>query len=296
MTQSIDPSNVAQNYRTIVRNTIKELDYKVNVVGFLTTDFGPSKTYADYTKFGCEDVGINFELRKVERLNLENAILEANRDPEIHGVFVYYPIFENQQDNYIKDQLNFTKDIEGLSQYWVRKLYSNQRIVNHNNQTFKALLPCTPLAIVKLLSEAGIYRTDNQEQPLQGKAITIFNRSEVVGRPLAVMLANDGAKIYSFDEHGPQLFEKSKISEIAIDRASALEMSDVVITGVPNKSFPKIQLSEIKSGAICLNFSTIQNFEPDIIEKSSMFIPRVGPVTVAMCMRNALRLYENFHR
>ena len=90
--------------------------------------------------------------------------------------------------------------------------------------------------------------------------------------------------------------EKSKTSEISIDRASALEMSDVVITGVPNKSFPKIQLSEIKSGTICLNFSTVQNFEPDITEKSSMFIPRVGPVTVAMCMRNALRLYENFHR
>jgi 5,10-methylene-tetrahydrofolate dehydrogenase/methenyl tetrahydrofolate cyclohydrolase len=149
--------------------------------------------------------------------------------------------------------------------------------------------------VIKMLSAAGVL-TGGAEQSACGKIVTVFNRSEVVGRPLASMLANDGATVYSFDVDGPILYQKGKISETSLSRVEALAISDIVITGVPAGDFKLVSAAELKPGAVCLNFSTRKNFAEDIDKRASVFIPRVGPVTVAMCLRNTLRLYENFHR
>ena len=117
--------------------------------------------------------------------------------------------------------------IEAGSNYWTRKLYNNDRFVD-GEEDKKALLPCTPLAIVKMLTEIGIYKMD-QAKPLQDKVVTIFNRSEVIGRPLAVMMSNDGALVHSFDEFGPLTFREAKASESSISRADALAEADIVI-------------------------------------------------------------------
>ena len=64
--------------------------------------------------------------------------------------------------------------------------------------TKKSLLPCTPLAIIKLMEYLKVY---DEALPMgdrmQGKSVVVINRSEIVGRPLAAMLANDGADVYS---------------------------------------------------------------------------------------------------
>ena len=159
----------------------------------------------------------------------------------------------------------------------------------------KALLPCTPLAIVKMLTEIGIYQTES-DKPIDNKVVTIFNRSEVIGRPLAVMMSNDGALIHSFDLNGPMTFKQAKASESTISRKEALEQSDIVITGVPSDHFEKVSAREIQPGTVCVNFSSHPNFADDINTHTEIFVPRVGPMTVAMCMRNTIRLYENFHR
>jgi len=73
----------------------------------------------------------------------------------------------------------------------------------------KSILPCTPLALVKCLESMGVYdRSLPYGDRLYGKTITIFNRSEVVGRPLAALLANDGARVFSVDLDGTQEFNK----------------------------------------------------------------------------------------
>jgi methylenetetrahydrofolate dehydrogenase (NADP+)/methenyltetrahydrofolate cyclohydrolase len=69
--------------------------------------------------------------------------------------------------------------------------------------------------------------------------------------------------------------------------------ADIVITGVPSRSFPLVAAREIKAGAVCLNFSTLKNFDPDIVDKASVWIPRVGPMTVTMALRNTLRLFKS---
>lgn len=293
MSRRIDPAEVAREYRQDLRARIARLPKPLKLVGFLSTESTPSKTYAEYTRVGCEDVGIQFEIREVSKLKLEEAIDAANVDPNVHGIIVYYPIFSTDHDRYLKDLVDLRKDIEGLNSFWARKLYHNQRFVDVE-KTRKAILPCTPLAVVKLLEAAGCM-TKGSKEPLAGKKIVVFNRSEVVGRPLASMLANDGAQVFSFDLDGPLLFNKENVVETSATRAEALAQADIVITGVPSREFKLVDAPEIRPGTVCVNFSTLRNFTDAATAKAEIFIPRVGPMTVAMALRNTLRLYDNYH-
>lgn len=291
---SHDPSVVAEKYVEAIRDEVGKLGCKINVVGFIATDDQPSQSYAKATRQKFNEVGISYDLRQVERLELEQAIMEANADSDLHGIFIYFPVFHSQQDSYLRNLVDYRKDIEAGSHYWVRKLYANDRFAIAGDSSRKALLPCTPLAIIKMLTAVGIYKED-VERPIEGRLVTIFNRSEVNGRPLAVMMSNDGAGVYSFDINGPLLFENAKPYEVKITRKEALAQSDIVITGVPHKSFEKIGCDEIRPGTVCVNFSSWPNFEDDIERHTDIYIPKIGPMTVAMCMRNTLRLFRNFH-
>ncbi len=289
-----DPSRVAESYVEAVRQEVASLDTTLNVLGLIASDDTPSLSYARATRQKFTEVGINYDLQTVERLALEDAILAANADPAIHGIFIYFPVFHNEHDSYLRNLVDYRKDIEAGSMYWVRKLYANDRFAIDGDTTRKALLPCTPLAIIKMLTSVGVY-ADDVERPVDGKVVTIFNRSEVNGRPLAVMMSNDGATVYSFDINGPLRFENAKPFETSITRAEALAESDIVITGVPSRSFEKIRPAEVRRNTVCVNFSSLPNFEREIESHTDIYIPKVGPMTVAMCMRNTLRLYHNFH-
>jgi methylenetetrahydrofolate dehydrogenase (NADP+)/methenyltetrahydrofolate cyclohydrolase len=297
MAKIIDPTEVAHAYRDAVRAEVHAIGEPLVLAGFLSAEHGPSATYAEYTRRACDEVGVTFDLRHVKRLDAEAAIQEANADPRVHGMLVYYPIFGTQQDTYVRDLVDPGKDIEGLSSFWARCLYANRRVLGEDGRK-KAILPCTPLAIMKLLDEAGASR-QGDARPLAGVRAVVFNRSEVVGRPLASMMANDGASVVSFDVDGPQLFVPASedgahaVEETAIDRASALAGADVVVTGVPSKEFPLVRADEIKEGAVCLNFSTRKNFDESVLGKARVFVPRVGPMTVTMALRNLVRLRGN---
>ena len=293
----LDAAAAANRFKQEVKARIATLREPLVLAGVLAADRGPSWTYAQYARKACDEVGVEFRLHQANRLTAESAIREANADPGVHGTMVYYPIFGTEQDVYLRETVDPAKDIEGLHSFWARCLYSNRRYLDAN-QTKKAILPCTPLAIIKLIQAAGVFADSGR--PLEGRSACIFNRSEVVGRPLASMLAHDGAQVYSFDIDGPLLFSPSpspdgahQVSEIEIDRTSALARADIVVTGVPNKTFDPIHATEVRTGSLCINFSTFHNFHEDVVEKAAVFAPRVGPMTVAMALRNLLRLYLN---
>ncbi len=289
-----DPSVFANRYVESVHHEIQTHGLKIRVLGLIATDDEPSMTYARATQRRFDDAGIHYELRQVERLDLERVIEQANADDAVHGIFIYFPVFNNQQDDYLRNHVDYRKDIEAGSIYWTGKLYANDRRALDDNASGKALLPCTSLAIVKILTEIGRYAED-VARPIANKTVTIFNRSEVIGRPLAIMMSNDGAKVYSFDVNGPLLFQNAVPSETDISRAAALAQSDIVVTGVPHQTFDKIRPDEIRRGTICINFSSVNNFANGIADHTNFYIPRIGPMTVAMCMRNTLRLFHNFH-
>jgi methylenetetrahydrofolate dehydrogenase (NADP+)/methenyltetrahydrofolate cyclohydrolase len=292
--KTLEPNPIAAQFREAVRRQISEEQLTINIVGILASEDPASMTYADYTRTGCEDVGIHFDLRKTDPASVSALLDEVNRDSEVHGIFVYYPIWGDERDAELRDRISPHKDVEGLSPHWIRKLYANKRFEDEERR-FKSILPCTPLAIIKLLEATDAY--EPYGLPFKGQQITIFNRSEVVGRPLAYMLSNDGARVYSFDINGGIVVDVNSPDHEArpVTRQEALSHSDIVITGVPSQHFEKVRAEELNAGTICLNFSYIQNFEPEAREAASIYIPRVGPMTVAMCMRNALQLYRNYH-
>jgi 5,10-methylene-tetrahydrofolate dehydrogenase/methenyl tetrahydrofolate cyclohydrolase len=109
----------------------------------------------------------------------------------------------------------------------------------------------------------------------RGKTATVFNRSEVVGRPLAAMLAHDGARVFSFDVDGVLLYEDHKTKETTSTRAQALAESDIIITGVPSRDFELIRKEEVREGAVCINFSTYKNMEESVLDRAPRPCPRV---------------------
>jgi len=137
----------------------------------------------------------------------------------------------------------------------------------------------------------------------------VINRSEVVGRPLAALLANDGARVFSVDIDSIQEYTKRPGKSSGSQRRfhprhvvhacqksleECLALSDVVISAVPSPAY-KVKTEWLKEGCICLNIAADKNFEKDVRERASIYIATVGKVTIMMLLRNLLRLQSYKH-
>ncbi len=295
----IDAAHAAAPFRAEVRAAVARLDHQLRIVGLLSQSQGPAHTYAQYARRGAEEAGVAMDMWHVEPDRAAAAIRDANADPAIDGIFLYYPLAGSAEDRWLRELVDPRKDIEAMHSFWSRLLYENRRYVD-DATSLRAILPCTPLGILKLLQAAGVrVRGRGVSAPLEGLTACVINRSEIVGRPLAAMLANDGATVISLDVEGAVLFEPALgprhahvVRDADHDRAEALRAADIVITGVPSPEFELVTADEIRTGAICVNFSQLRNFDDSILEVASAFIPRVGPMTVAMATRNLVRLAD----
>jgi hypothetical protein len=188
------------------------------------------------------------------------------------------------------------KDVEGLSHRYIFNMYQNIRFLDPA-ATKKSILPCTPLAVIKILEYLRIYNTIlPYGNRLHGRTITVINRSEVVGRPLAALLANDGACVYSVDIADVQEFTRGEglrkkkhdvVEKPGWTLENCLPLSDVVISGVPGEQY-KVPVNLLREGAVCINFSSQRNFTPEVKEKASIYVPAIGKVTIAVLLRNLL--------
>ncbi|KAF4259346.1 hypothetical protein KXW98_008366 [Aspergillus fumigatus] len=281
--------NVANSLVAEVQEGVKTLEKPPHLVGFLAND-DPAAL-----------IGFRYSLRQVSRDDIEDAILAANADSDVDGIIVYYPIFNNRQDQYLQQIVDVSKDVEGLSHRYIFNMYQNIRFLDPETKRQKCILPCTPLAIIKILEYLNIYNTIlPYGNRLFGHTICVVNRSEVVGRPLAALLANDGACVYSVDITGVQKFTreglKKRRHEVVDLEGKTIKdvapLCDVVITGVPSESY-KFDTSLLREGAVCVNFSSEKNFGPEVKEKASIFVPSIGKVTIVVLLRNLLRLIQN---
>jgi methylenetetrahydrofolate dehydrogenase (NAD+) len=310
------------------------------LVGILATaSAAPSRSYAEFTRKQCTALGIAFELREVDQDDgVEEAIIEANADSSVDGIVVYYPIFGKEQDHYLQQIVSPFKDVEGLNYKFHYNLYHNIRYLEPKSLlasspslataapapptndavppagTVKSILPCTPLGVVKALERVGVY---NALLPYgdraYGRTVTVINRSEVVGRPLAALLANDGARVFSVDIDSIQEYNKRPVAGAGpgagaprrayhphhvvrpappeMDLERCLAISDVVVSAVPSATY-KVPTAALKDGCVCVNVAADKNFETDVREKASLYIPAVGKVTSLMLLRNLLRLLQ----
>ncbi|OJJ46109.1 hypothetical protein ASPZODRAFT_133104 [Penicilliopsis zonata CBS 506.65] len=294
--------NVANRLLAEVDEGVKTLEKPPHLVGFLANNDPAALMYAQWTDKTCQENGFRYSLRQIERDDIEEAILAANADPEVDGIIVYYPIFNNRQDQYLQQIVDVSKDVEGLSHRYIFNMYQNVRFLDPATKRQKSILPCTPLAVVKILEYLNIYNTILPHgNRLFGHTICVVNRSEVVGRPLAALLANDGACVYSVDITGVQKFTRGEGLNKRTHEVHDMEgwtikdaapLCDVVITGVPGESY-KFDTSLLREGAVCVNFSSEKNFGPEVKQKASIFVPSIGKVTIVVLQRNLLRLIQN---
>ncbi|KAK9472129.1 uncharacterized protein V1510DRAFT_418061 [Dipodascopsis tothii] len=298
--RTILASSVAKKYIDEVKQGSADLGRKPKLVGFLANDDPAARMYANWTGKTCAETGFDFELREVDKDELEDYIMIANEDDGVDGIMIYFPVFGNRQDQYLQQVVSKDKDVEGLSHIYVQNMYHNVRYLDEP-KLCKSVLPCTPLALVKILEYLGVYNMVlAYGSRLYGKTITVVNRSEIVGRPLAALLANDGATVYSVDITGIQKFARGEglklrshgVTDVDLTLKDVAAISDVIITGVPTPDY-KFPIEYIKDGAVCVNFSTEKNFNAEVKTKASLYTASVGKVTIAMLLRNLLRLIHN---
>jgi len=298
---------VAKPFRQEIREAVAKLDGSLGpkLVGFLANGDPAARQYAEWTGKAFAADNLRFELREVDLLDLEEHLERANTDPDVDGIMIYYPVFGQHpsfhggsQDDYLRDSVSPFKDVEGLSHYYRRALYRNQRYVD-DEASKKCVLPCTPLAVIKTLEHLHVY--DNHlpiGDRMSGKTAVVVNRSEVVGRPVAAMLANDGATVYSVDIDSLYIFQRGKLEmpPDGLTTEDAVRRADIVILGVPSEKY-KLDVSLVKGNAVVINVATCKNVDEKALlaqRPGVQYVAQVGKVTVAMLERNLMRLHQNF--
>ncbi|GMG39499.1 unnamed protein product [Ambrosiozyma monospora] len=298
--KTILASKVANKYTDEIKLLTSQLKTTPKLVGLLANDDPAAEMYASWTGKTAESLGFKYELIRVTKDQLEGEIYKCNENDSVNGIMVYFPVYGDSQDSYLQQCVTMEKDVEGLNFQYVSNMYHNIRYLDEA-KTKKSILPCTPLAVVKILEYLGLYNPLlNYGDRLYGKTVTIVNRSEIVGRPLAALLANDGATVYSADVHDIQLYErgdgltlkKHTVLECSKTLEECAKASDIVITGVPSPTY-KFPTEYVKRGAVAINFSSHKNFNDDIKDVASLYVPSTGKVTITMLLRNLLRLMEN---
>eukprot|EP00440_Ansanella_granifera_P074671 gb/GFBE01081035.1/.p1 GENE.gb/GFBE01081035.1/~~gb/GFBE01081035.1/.p1 ORF type:complete len:357 (+),score=75.24 gb/GFBE01081035.1/:1-1071(+) len=299
---------VAAPFREEIRTAVAELVSRggspPKLVGFLANADPASKKYAEWTAKAFAADSLQFELREVEEGSLEEELEKANVEPGVHGLMIYYPVFGQRpsfhggsHDDYLRDTVSPYKDAEGLCHYYRRALYRNQRFVDAKGEK-KCVLPCTPLAVVKTLEHLNVYDPHLPAgERMTGKTAVVINRSEVVGRPVAAMLANDGAKVWSVDIDSVYIFTRGQVLVPGGTSAeAAVRESDIVILGVPSDKY-KLDPSWVKEGAVVINVASHKNIDEKALLETRpgvRYMGQIGKVTVAMLERNLLRLCQNF--
>lgn len=147
----------------------------------LVGDDQPSQVYVNgIVKFGRE-TGIKVDILHLgidtEKSQVLRFIHTLNEDPAVDGIMLQKPLPEHLDYNYLVNEINYQKDVEGVHNYNLGKLISRQQ----------GIQPSTPKAIIRIMKEHGI--------AIEGKNVTIIGRSTIVGNPLSVMMTTENATV-----------------------------------------------------------------------------------------------------
>lgn len=314
----IDVTDLAQQMRASVLNYTEPLGTnRVKLLGILAQDgLSDAENYSDHIAETCQQDGIEYELCRVvgeEPADVEEAIRDGNERPDVHGILVYYPIFKKRlsrgpyknrltgvyyktYDDYLRDAVCYTKDVEGLCQEYNARWLFRARGKERTNNDSAVLYPCAALSVLRILE--ACHRTSIPNS-WKGTVVTIVNRSEIFGRPLAALLANMGATVYSVDIDSILLFRDGGRMRRCSDSSKTLEMclrkSSVVVSGVPSPDF-WIPCEWINPGTTFVNVSEYPNVrENDLLDVPGVqYIPHVGKVTVAVLEQNLIELHRRY--
>jgi len=317
----VDVKDLAHQMRASVREYTKSLGTcPVKLLGILAHE-GPyrsdSESYSLHIAETCLEDGIEYEQCRVlgeKPCDVEEAIRDGSARPDVNGILVYYPIFKKEHehrgpyknrltgvyyktyDDYLRDVVCHTKDVEGLCQEYNGRWLFRARGKEGTNDDNSVLYPCAALSVLRILQA---YHRTPVPNSWKGVTVTIVNRSEIFGRPLAALLANAGATVYSVDVDSVLLFRDGGRMRRCSDSSKTLEKclskSSVVVSGVPSPDFC-IPSEWINPGTTVVNVSEYPNLcEGSLLDVPGVqYIPQVGKVTIAVLEQNLIELHRRY--
>ena len=230
-----------------------------------------SRVYVNNKKKACENIGIiSREYALPEETTTEqllSLIDKLNNDDTVSGILCQMPVPKHIDSNAVLEHISPNKDVDCFHPYNVGKL------VQGNN----VLLPCTPAGMVEMLDYMGV--------EISGKHCVIIGRSDIVGKPMAMLMLQRNATVTICHSKTKNLAEITK-------------QADILVAAVGKANF--VTADMIKEGAIVLDVGINRNSEGKLCgdvnfeecEKiASMITPvpgGVGPMTITMLMRNTI--------
>lgn len=242
----------------------------------LVGDNPASQVYVRNKVKACQDSGIQSVLEKydasITEADLLTRIQALNEDPAIHGILVQLPLPGHIDDHKIIEAISPAKDVDGFH-------LSSAGALMVGEQGFK---PCTPYGCMKMLESIGM--TD-----LRGKHAVVIGRSNIVGKPMAMMLLAANATVTVCHSGTPDL-------------AAHTRAADIVVAAVGKRNI--LTADMVKPGAVVLDVGMNRNDEgklcgdvdfAGVSQVAGWITPvpgGVGPMTITMLLVNTLEAAE----
>lgn len=279
----IDGKKIARDVRNEIKEEALGLKAKTGVVPGLAViligEDPASKIYVRRKEEACKEAGFlsrEYKLSAdVDESEVLSIIGDLNQDDEIHGILVQLPIPEHISSDLIIEAIDPQKDVDGFHPYNIGHLFSG-------NPYHRA---CTPMGILELCSRSGT--------EIAGKEAVIVGRSNIVGKPLALMLLARHATVTICHTRTKNLPGVTRRAEILISAAGKPEMitKDMVRDGAV---VIDVGMNRLSSGKLVGDVAF-----HEVAGKASYITPvpgGVGPMTIAMLLRNTLNAACNFVR
>ena len=276
--QLIDGNALSRQLRESVAQRVAALKTQGITPGLavvLVGDNPASQVYVRNKVKACEDTGMHSVLEKYDASMTETELLariEAlNDDPSIHGILVQLPLPAHMDAHKVIETISPAKDVDGFHVASAGALMVGQ----------PGFWPCTPYGCMKMLESIGY--------SLRGKHAVVIGRSNIVGKPMAMMLLQQNATVTICHSATPDL------------KAMTLQ-ADVIVAAVGKRNV--LTADMVKPGAVVLDVGMNRNDEGKLCgdvdfagvkEVASYITPvpgGVGPMTITMLMVNTLESAE----
>lgn len=286
MAEIIDGRSIGADIREEVKAGVEELKQKGVTPGLAVVLVGDNPASAVYVRMkakACEEAGMYSRVTRMaadtQQSELEDMLDQLNRDEAIHGILVQLPLPDQIEEKPIINKIAPEKDVDGFHPISVG------RMMIGDPQAFR---PATPAGIIELLLRSG-------HDPA-GKRVTIVGRSNIVGRPLAVLLSHKAkggdATVTLAHSRTPDLPEVMREGEILVAaigvaefvKADAVRPGAVVIdVGVNRVDAPGTEKGYKLVGDVAFD---------EVSEVAGAITPvpgGVGPMTIALLLSNCLK-------
>lgn len=257
---------------------LKQNEVVPHLAVVIAGDDPASHVYVRNKQRACERCGILSTRIDLPSNATQESVLEVvanlNSDSSVHGILVQSPGPEGVDELVIASAISPDKDVDGFHPANLGRLVQGDA---------SGLLPCTPSGVLMMLEQSGAR--------LSGAKAVVLGRSRIVGMPMALMLAQRGVDatvtiVHSRTEDAPALCREADIVVAAIGRPHTVK-ADWIMSGA---FVADVGISRTGDGGIA------GDVDPGVSEVAGWLTPvpgGVGPMTIAMLMRNTVRAAES---